>query len=209
MNSEEVARILLEAKAVMLNPSKPYRFVSGVLSPIYCDNRLLLSYPEMRVKIVESFLEKIRENNLEFEIVAGVATAAIPHAAWIAERLGKPMIYVRSSKKEHGKENLIEGKLEKGKKVIVIEDLVSTGGSSVGAVKAVKEAGGDVVACVAIFTYEMEKAERLFSEAECPLYTLTKFSTLVDVASKNGYMSEEETAKVLEWNKDPQGWGKR
>ncbi len=206
---KQVAEILLKIKAVTLNAKEPYRYVSGILSPIYCDNRLLMSYPEERTKIRDFFLELIKENNLEFDVVAGVATSGIPHAAWIADKLNKPMIYVRGKAKEHGKTNQIEGKLEKGQKVLVIEDLVSTGGSSVRAVNAVKEAGGEVVCCLAIFTYEMEKAKKQFEEANCKLLTLSNFSTLVGVASENNYITEEEKNKVIEWNKMPADWGKK
>ena len=206
---KQVAEILLKIKAVTLNAKEPYRYVSGILSPIYCDYRLLMSYPEERTKIRDFFLELIKENNLEFDVVAGVATSGIPHAAWIADKLNKPMIYVRGKAKEHGKTNQIEGKLEKGQKVLVIEDLVSTGGSSVRAVNAVKEAGGEVVCCLAIFTYEMEKAKKQFEEANCKLLTLSNFSTLVGVASENNYITEEEKNKVIEWNKMPADWGKK
>lgn len=209
MISHECAKILLSIKAVTLDAKKPYRYASGILSPIYCDNRLLMSYPQKRKKVVDFFLAKIEDIGLDFDIIAGTATAGIPHAAWIADRLDKPMIYIRGRSKDHGKENRIEGKLKEGQKVLVIEDLVSTGGSSVSAVEAVMETGGSVVACLAIFTYGMEKAKKRFEEAGCPLYTLSDFSTLIEVAEKEGYLGPEEAKMVKEWNKAPAEWGKR
>lgn len=205
----DVSEILLEIRAVTLNPERPYRFVSGILSPVYCDNRLILSYPDKRKAVTNHFIEKIKETCSNFDVIAGVATSGIPHAAWIADRLGKPMIYVRSSKKEHGKGNLVEGKLEKGQDVIVIEDLISTGGSSVSAVNAVKEAGGKVIKCIAIFTYGMEKAKKMFEEAKCDLVPLSNFDTLIEVASDRNYIRAEDKERILEWRKDPENWGRR
>lgn len=206
--AKEIANILLDVRAITLSPSKPYRFVSGIFSPIYCDNRLLMSYPEKRKKIIDYFVEVIRERNLDFDVVAGIASSGIPHAAWIAERLGKPMIYIRKKTKEHGKENLIEGKLEKGQKVVIVEDLISTGSSSVNGVEAVRDQGGIVENCLAIFTYEMEKAKENFRNAKCELIPLSDFTTLIEVASERNYIKPEERLKTLEWNKDPQNWGK-
>lgn len=206
--AKEIADILLGIRAITLSPSKPYRFVSGIFSPIYCDNRLLMSYPEKRKKIIDYFVEVIRERNLDFDVVAGIASSGIPHAAWIAERLGKPMIYIRKKTKEHGKENLIEGKLEKGQKVVIVEDLISTGSSSVNGVEAVRDQGGIVENCLAIFTYEMEKAKENFRNARCELIPLSDFTTLIEVAEEKDYIKPEERLKTLEWNKDPQNWGK-
>lgn len=207
MNGKKVAEILLKVKAVTLNPSKPYTYASGIKSPIYCDNRLLISHPVERKIIVDAFLELIEQNNLKFDVVAGTSTAGIPWAAWISSKLDKPMVYIRGEAKIHGKGNQIEGKILAGQKVVVIEDLISTGGSSKAAVDSVIQQGNEVVACVAIFTYEMEKAKKAFSD--CKLLTLTKFSTLIDVAHKSNYIDEEEMAKVLEWNKDPENWAKK
>jgi len=201
-----VAEILLKVKAITLNPNKPYRFVSGILSPIYCDNRLLMSYPNERKKIVDFFIKIIKENKLKFDLVGGIATSGICWAAWISEKLNKPMIYIRSKTKEHGKENLVEGKLEKGQKVLVVEDLVSTGGSSLRAVNAVREQGGIVKDCVAIFTYEMKKAINGFKDDKCNLFALSDFTTLIEVATKENYIKEEDKEKVLEWNKNPGEW---
>ncbi len=206
---ELIAKTLLEIKAVTLNLQTGYRYVSGIYSPIYCDNRLLMSYPDKRKITTKSFQQLIVENKLEFDVIAGVATSGIPHAAWLADALGKPMIYVRSEKKEHGKQNLIEGRIEKGQRVIVIEDLVSTGGSSVAVVDALKEAGADVVCCLAIFTYEFAKAKKKFDDSGCELFTLTSFTTLIDVAFKSSYIDAEQKEKALEWNKDPENWGRK
>ncbi len=207
--SEDTAKILLEIKAVTLKPEKPYRYASGILSPIYCDNRLLMFYVDEREQIINYFIQTIKQNNLQFDIIAGTSTAGIPHAAWLAEKLKKPMIYIRSKAKEHGKANQVEGKLEKGQKVLVIEDLISTGGSSVAAVEAAREAGGIVTDCLAIFTYEMQKAKDRFKQADCNVITLSNFSTLIRIAGENNYISTDSVKNVLEWSKDPAGWGKK
>jgi orotate phosphoribosyltransferase len=206
---EDVARILLEVEAVTLNPKKPYRYTSGILSPIYCDNRLLMSHVRHREKIVDCFIKTIQDEGLTFNVVGGVATSGIPHAAWISDKLKKPMIYIRPKKKTHGKENLIEGKLEKGQKVLVVEDLISTGGSSVSSVESVRNAGGIAEDCIAIFTYGLEKAKENFREARCRLLTLTDFETLVKVAENTGYITPEEKVVVLQWNKEPENWGRK
>ena len=205
----EVANILLKIQAVTLNPAKPYTFISGLKSPIYCDNRLLISYPDLRTKIIDEFINLIHKHSLAFDVVGGTATAGIPHAAWVADRLKKPMIYIRGKSKDHGKKNQIEGKLEKGQTVLVIEDLVSTGGSSVSAVEAVREAGGVVHACCAIFTYEFEQAKKKFADTECKLFTLTTFSELLTTATEQKFITPEEETIAREWNKDPERWGER
>jgi orotate phosphoribosyltransferase len=209
MDEREVARILLEVKAVTLSPKKPYKFVSGILSPIYCDNRLLMSYPDQRKRIIRGFIDLIEKNKIEFDVIGGIASSGIAHAAWIAERLNKPMIYIRKRTKEHGKENLIEGKLDKGEKVLVIEDLISTGGSAINGVESVRANGGKVDHCLAIFTYEMEKSKEGFKNIDCKLLTLTNFSTLIDEAIRNHYIKEEDKEMVLEWSKNPQEWGRK
>ena len=205
---KETASILLEIQAVKLNPAEPFTYASGIKSPIYCDNRMILSFPDKRAKIISFFLEVIKQNNLQFDIVCGIATAGIPHAALIAEKLGKPMIYARSEAKDHGRKNQIEGKLERGQKVLMVEDLISTGGSSINAVNAVREAGGIVENCVAIFTYEMEKAKKAFSDSAtgCKLSTLSNFSALVETAAESGYITAEQKEIILEWNKNPEEW---
>ena len=207
--SQDIAKILLEIKAVTLNPEKPYKYASGILSPIYCDNRLLMSYVDKREQIINYFIETIKQNNLQFDIIAGTATAGIPHAAWLAEKLKKPMIYIRAGAKEHGKTNQIEGKLKKGQKVLVIEDLISTGGSSVAAVEAVRNAGGIVTDCLAIFTYGMQKAKDKFKESDCNIITLSNFTTLIHIAAEQNYIKKQAANTVLEWSKDPANWGKK
>jgi len=208
MEKEQIAKILLSIKAVTLNLKEPYRYTSGILSPIYTDNRIIMSYPDKREQIVDAFIGLIEENQLKFDLIAGVATAGIPHAAFIAQKLKKPMIYIRDKSKSHGKQNQIEGRLEKGQKVLVVEDLISTGGSSFSAVEAVRGAGGIVEDCIAVFTYELPKSIKTFSEGKCNLFTLTGFSTLIETAEKEEYISEEEKQKALEWNSDSQNWGK-
>ena len=209
MSAEETARMLLDIKAVSLKPKAPFRYASGILSPVYCDNRLLMGYHDKRARIRDLFIEKIKEQGLKFDVIAGTATAGIPHAAWIADKLGMPMIYIRGGAKDHGKQNQIEGPLENGQRVLVIEDLISTGGSSVAAVDAVRKAGGEVAACIAIFTYEMQKAKDKFAEAGCPCYTLSDLSTLINVAADYGYIKPEEKDILLAWNKAPADWGKK
>jgi len=208
-HKESIAKILLSKGAVTLNPTQPYEFTSGILSPIYCDNRILISYPDTRKEIVDSFLKILKENNIQFDIVAGVSTSGIPWAAWIAEKLDKPMVYVRIEAKGHGKENKIEGRIEKNKTAIVVEDLISTGGSSLAVADAIKEAGLKVGCCLAIFDYEMEKAKKGFSEKGCSLFSLTDFSTLVKVAVKEKYIKQDDEKHIMEWSKNPDSWGRK
>ena len=155
---------------------------------------------------MSAFIENIRKECPDFDVIAGVATSGIPWASWIAEEMDKPMVYVRGKKKEHGKENLVEGRLESGQKAVVIEDLISTGGSSVSAVEGVREAGAEVTHCFAIFTYGLKKSVETFESANCRLVTLTDFSTLAELASETGYITEEDKAKIGEWLKDPSSW---
>ncbi len=203
--NEEIARVLLEKEAVKLNAKDPYTFASGIRSPVYCDNRQMIAYPEEREQIVDVFVNKSKDH--DFDIVAGTSTAGIPWASWISDRLDKPMAYIRGSKKGHGAGNQIEGADVEGKNVLIIEDLISTGGSSFSAVKAVREAGGSCVAVIAIFTYDFKKAVELFKEEGCKLLTITNFTTLVNVAEKDGNLTDRELSLVSAWNKDPQNWG--
>jgi orotate phosphoribosyltransferase len=206
MIQEEVAELLLKSEAILLRPEKPFTFASGILSPIYCDNRLLLSKITERERIVDYYIKKIREEAIDFEVVAGIATASIPWAALIANKLNKPMIYIRKATKDHGRENLIEGWLEKGQKVLVIEDLVSTGGTSLSSVEAARKEGAVVEVCLAIFTYEMEAAKKGFEEAKCKLVTLSNFTTLVEVAAGKGYIKKEQIKLLQEWSEAPEKW---
>lgn len=207
MLDQQIARILLEKKAVTLNPIEPFTFASGIKSPIYCDNRLLISHPKSRSVLVDGFISFLNSKNIASDVIAGTATAGIPWAAWIAQKLNKPMVYVRESSKNHGRQNQIEGEIKRGGKVILIEDLISSGDSSVRAIQAVQSSGFEVIACVAIFTYQMKKAEDAFAAVRVPLHTLSNFSVLTQVAKKLGLISDEQIMVILEWSKDPEGWG--
>ena len=175
--SEVVAKILLELNAVTLSPKKPYRYVSGLLSPIYTDCRVLMTYPDKRRLIRDFYIKTIEKSGVSFDIVAGTATAGIPHAAWIADKLNLPMVYVRGKAKDHGKENLIEGILKKGQKAIVIEDLVSTGESAINSTNAVRRAGGEVSHVFSIITYGLQKAQQNFEDNNLNLISLTTFES--------------------------------
>lgn len=205
---EKVASGLLQIGAVALRPHEPFTWTSGLKSPIYCDNRLTMSHPEVRELIAEGFAAYIRAHYLDVNLIAGTATAGIPHAAWVAQKLNVPMIYVRDKAKGHGKENLIEGAVPQGAKAIVIEDLISTGGSSIKAAQAVKEAGADVLAVCAIFSYELDKAMKAFAEHSLPLHTLSNYSALIETALKQGTINEEELALLQSWRIHPESFGK-
>ena len=207
--AQEIAKLLLEIKAVTLNLREPYRYTSGILSPIYCDNRLIISYPEKRKIIIDAFLSLIQEKNLTVDVIAGTATAGIPHAAWIADRLNLPMVYVRSEAKKHGKQNQVEGLLKKNQRALVIEDLISTGGSSVAAGLALRDAGASITDCVAIFNYQLGSAKEKFAHANIALHTLSDLNTLLDVAATAGYITVEEKSQALRWNQDPANWAKK
>jgi len=206
--SKRTAEYLLQIKAIKLQPSNPFTWASGWKSPIYCDNRKTLSFPEVRSYICTSFAALVKELYPRAELIAGVATGAIAHGALAADRLNLPFIYVRSEAKEHGLGNQIEGYFEKGQKVVVIEDLISTGGSSLNAVKALREAGCDVLGMAAIFTYEFKKASDGFEAAGCKLNTLSNYSVLVDTAVATGYIGEAEVETLKKWRVDPANWGK-
>lgn len=199
----KIAEHLLSIQAVALQPSNPFTWSSGIKSPIYCDNRLTMSYPEVRRDVARGLAQLIKEKFPEAEIIAGTATAGIPHAAWVSEQLDLPMIYVRSSAKGHGKGNQIEGKAEKNDKVVIVEDLISTGGSSITCAKALREAGCDVLGVVSIFTYEMDKARIAFADSEVPYYSLSDYSTLIEVAEEHQYVTKEELNKLRKWKENP------
>lgn len=203
----EIAEALLEIEAVSLQPENPFTWSSGLKSPIYCDNRLTLSYPAVRRKVAAGLKNLIVEHFPETEMIAGTATAGIPHAAWVSELLGLPMSYVRSKAKGHGKGNQIEGKVTEGQKVVVVEDLISTGGSVIEAVQALREAGCDVIGVVAIFTYELEKGKQQLDSANTSAYSLTDFTTLANLAEEKGQITKENLDSLAEWRKDPSGWG--
>ncbi|ANZ94186.1 MULTISPECIES: orotate phosphoribosyltransferase [Brochothrix] len=206
--AKQTAKHLLEIEAVFLKPEEPFTWASGIKSPIYCDNRMTLGFPNVRRAIAKGLAAEIKANYPDVDVIAGTATAGIPHAAFIAEELDLPMIYVRSEPKKHGKGKQIEGPLAPGKKVVMIEDLISTAGSCLKAAKAVEEAGSEVIAIAAIFTYELAAAQRNLEAANIPLLTLTNYSTLLEVAAEDGYVKEAELETLREWNKDPENWNK-
>jgi orotate phosphoribosyltransferase len=197
-----VAHSLLQIKAIQLNPQKPFTWASGISSPIYCDNRKSLSYPTVRSLIKNGLVEKSTAFG-DFDIVAGVATAGIPHGVLLADALEKPFIYVRSKPKGHGMQNLIEGEIPEGKRVLVVEDLISTGGSSVKAIEALREVGAEVVGAIAIFTYGFQRAADTFAAANCPFTTLSDYDTLLNVAVEMGYISEDMLDTLQAWRKNP------
>ena len=202
--AEKVASYLLDIKAIKLEPNQPFTWASGWKSPIYCDNRKTLSYPEVRSYIKEQFVALIREKYPQVEVIAGVATGAIAQGVLVAQELGLPFIYVRSSAKNHGLENLIEGEYRAGQKVVVIEDLVSTGGSSLLAVEALRNAGCDVLGMMAIFTYGFQKAVDNFQQAHCELTTLSDYNAMIELALKIGYVKPEHIEKLREWRLSPE-----
>ncbi|WP_223066395.1 orotate phosphoribosyltransferase [Paenibacillus caui] len=204
----QIAASLLEIEAVALRPHQPFTWTSGIKSPIYCDNRLTMSYPEVRDLIAESFAAIIRDQYPDAEVIAGTATAGIPHAAFVSQKLGLPMVYIRDKAKGHGKENQIEGLIKRGQKVIVIEDLISTGGSSLKAALAVKEAGAEPLAVLAIFTYQLDKAASAFAEAGVSLQTLSNYTALVETAVKEGKIKPEDLELLQSWRQDPASFGK-
>lgn len=205
--AEKIASALLSIEAVALRPNDPFTWTSGIKSPIYCDNRLTMSYPEIRDLIAESFASIIREQYPETEVIAGTATAGIPHAAFVAQKLGLPMIYIRDKAKGHGKENQIEGLVKEGQKVIVIEDLISTGGSSIKAAQAVQQSGTEVLAVLAIFSYQLDRAMNGFEEAGIALQTLSNYSALIDVALREGAIEEGDIALLRSWRENPAAFG--
>jgi len=206
-NEKKTAEYLLQIKAIKLQPSKPFTWASGWKSPIYCDNRKTLSFPEVRSYIRDSFAELINELYPQANIIAGVATGAIAHGTLVADKLGLPFIYIRSGVKEHGLGNRIEGYYESGQKVVVVEDLISTGGSSLGAVKALRDAGCVVLGMLAIFTYEFQKASDGFTSENCTLHTLSNYSELIDTALNTGYIGEKEVETLKKWRINPAVWG--
>lgn len=205
---DKIAKSLLEIEAVALQPNDPFTWTSGIKSPIYCDNRLTMTYPEIRDLIAEGFATIIRERYPDAEVIAGTSTAGIPHAAWVAQKLNLPMAYIRDKAKGHGKQNQIEGKVLPGQKVVVIEDLISTGVSSIKAALAVREAGAEVLAVLAIFTYEFDSAKQAFENEQVPLATLSNYSALIQSAVELGKVASDDVATLQAWRQDPQSFGK-
>lgn len=203
-----VAKQLLDIKAIKLQPNNPFTWASGWKSPIYCDNRKALSYADVRTYIKTAFAELAKEKYADFDVVAGVATGAIAQGALVADLLNKPFVYVRSAPKDHGLANLIEGDIKAGQKVLVIEDLISTGSSSLKAVDALRNAQCEVVGMLAIFTYGFPVAEEAFKAANVELTTLSNYQQMIGAAVESGYVSDADVATLQEWRKNPSEWGK-
>lgn len=197
---KEIALGMLKVGAVELNPTDLFTWASGIKSPIYCDTRLTISDVTVRKQIAQGLAQNIKEFFPETDVVAGTATAGIPHAAWVSDVLECPMVYVRSKAKEHGRGNQIEGKIEQGQKVVVVEDIISTGGSSITAVEALRAAGCEVVGVVCVYTYNLPRAEQAFEEAGVKYVSLTNFDYLVEAATETGAIKEEDTPFLKEWH---------
>ncbi len=197
--ARRAAKYLLDIEAVKLSPDAPFTWASGIISPIYCDNRLTLSYPEVRRFICDSFTNIIRQKYAEVELVAGVATGAIAHGMLVADRAGLPFVYVRDKPKEHGRRNQVEGALRPYQKTVVIEDLISTGGSSLRAVQALKESGAQVQALGAIMTYGFKAATDAFAKEDCPFFTLTDYDSVISVAAETGYVQKDQIEMLNDW----------
>lgn len=204
----KIAEFLLQIKAVKLSPKKPFTWASGWKSPIYCDNRKTLSYPAIRTYIRQQFVHVINHEFGRPDMIAGVATGGIAHGALVAHDLGLPFVYVRSTAKEHGMKNQVEGDLTTGRSVVVVEDLVSTGTSSLNAVQALREAGCEVKGMVSIFTYGFDEAVKRFEQEKVKLRSLTNYSLLLDQAMHDNYITEKDLLSLNEWRKDPSNWGK-
>lgn len=207
--ARRLADDLLSIEAVSLAPGDPFTWSSGLRAPIYCDNRLTLAHPRIRRAIAQGFEDLVHMHDWQPHVIAGTATAGIPHAALLADRLNRPMAYVRSTRKEHGRQNRIEGRVGEGQRVVLVEDLISTGGSALSAVQALRETGATVAAVVAIFSYELDAATTAFADADVPVHTLSSFSALRDVARETGRLSDD-AAEVLEaWRRNPEQWSER
>jgi len=203
---KEIAKDLLKIQAVKLSPNEPFTWASGIKSPIYCDNSLTISYPKIRTAIAKGIAELISERYPKVEVIAGTATAGIPHAAWIAAELDLPLVYVRSKPKDHGRGKQIEGVLHPGAKTVVIDDLLSTGGSVLKAVKAAQNEGADVLGVGAIFSYQLQAIVDNFRQADLSYFTLTNYSELLEAAVETNYISTTERAALEKWRHDPENW---
>jgi orotate phosphoribosyltransferase len=206
--SKKIASYLLQSKAIKLQPANPFTWASGWKSPIYCDNRKTLSFHDVRSFVKNAFAETIKNEFKQFDVIAGVATGAIAQGALVADVLEKPFCYIRSAPKDHGLTNLIEGNLQPGQKVVVIEDLISTGGSSLKAVEAVRNAGAEVVGMVAIFTYGFPTAINNFEKANVKLITLSNYNALIELALETGYIEAGQVEVLKKWREAPEVWGK-
>ncbi len=204
----KIADFLLQIKAVKLNPGNPFTWSSGMKSPIYCDNRKTLSFPSIRTAIRQTFSEQIKKEYETVDVIAGVATGGIAIGALVAEEMGLPFIYIRSSAKGHGLGNQIEGEYHPGQRVVVIEDLISTGGSSLKAVEALREAKCNVLGLSAIFTYGFQVAENNFEQAKCNYFTLSNYDLLIEQAIRSEYVSEKDLESLNSWKNNPENWKK-
>lgn len=200
---QQLANHLLQIGAVHLRPNDPFTWTSGIRSPIYCDNRLTLSFPIVRRKIAIGLEELINANFPNVEVIAGTATAGIPHAAWVSDNLNLPMVYVRGKAKEHGKGNQIEGQIKAGQNVVIVEDLISTGGSVITTAEALEQVGANVLGIVAIFTYDLEKGKKQLKDAGLSYYTITDYLTLIEVAKQQQLINAEDLEKLKKWRNDP------
>lgn len=203
---EFISKELLRIGAVTIRPKNPYTWTSGLISPIYCDNRLTMSFPEVRNQIVTDLVDIIKTHYPEVEVIAGTATAGIPHAAWVADRLNLPMIYIRSEAKKHGTGKQIEGTFKPGAKIVVIEDLISTGQSVIDAVNVAKGEGGDVLGVAAIFTYELPLGKSAFTDLTIDYQTVTDYSSLIVAALASGNIEEDDLAALEKWKDSPESW---
>ena len=204
---QKVAEFLLQIKAIKLQPSNPFTWASGWKSPIYCDNRITLSHPSIRTYIRQRLASLVQEEYGSVSVIAGVATAGIPQGVLVAQELGLPFIYVRSAPKGHGRGNLIEGEFSEGQRVVVVEDLISTGKSSLQAVEALREAGLEVAGLVAIFNYGFDAATENFKNAKCRFTTLSDYSALIDYAANHNFVSEDDLKLLRQWRENPSEWG--
>jgi len=203
--SSSLSSKLLQIKAIKLSPQNPFTWASGILSPIYCDNRITLAYPEVRNMIKEGFAELCLGYE-SVDLIAGVATAGIAHGALLADHMNLPFAYVRSKAKGHGRQNTIEGEVKKGQDCVVIEDLISTGGSSIKAVQDLREAGVNVLAVLAIFSYNLDKAKKNFEQIDCPYTTLTDYTNLISIAAQDNFVQPQELDLLKIWSQDPENW---
>jgi len=204
----KVAEFLLQIKAIKLQPNNPFTWASGWKSPIYCDNRVTLSHPSVRTYIRQKLTQMIQEEFGSVDLIAGVATAGIPQGVLVAQELGLPFAYVRAKAKEHGTGSLIEGEIVEGQRVVVVEDLISTGKSSLAAVAALREAGLSVAGLVSIFTYGFDEAEENFKNAKCRHLSLSNYNTLIDYASEHSFIAESDNELLKRWRNNPAEWGK-
>lgn len=207
--SKKIAKILFEIGAVTFSGSRPFRFDSGILSPVYVDNRILISYPRERKIVLKSLLSLIKKKIRPFDVVAGVATAGIPHAAWIAQELNLPMIFVRAKPKEHGKGHQVEGRIKRGQIVLIVEDLISTAGSSIRVIEAIQSLGGIVHDEIAIYSHNLKESEKNLNKAKVRLHYLTDTKTAANIAREKGFLDKKQVKTILDWAKDPQNWAKK